>query len=245
MSPITLSEADGVRYLHFGTPWVQGAMRIARPYAIELDYVRDMMAWLLFLHAPAHILQLGLGAGALTKWCWKHLPDSQVTVVENAPDVVAACRQYFRLPPDDGRLTVRVSDAAEAVTRRAWRSRFGVIQIDLYDEAARGPVLDALDFYRDCRALLTPTGILVVNLFGRGHRASERSIERLHRIFDDRVLMLPQTVAGNRVVLAFQGPPLRPTPAQLNARARWLDRRYALGAQRWAQAAWPVPMPSV
>ena len=40
---INTSEAAGVRYLHFGSDWVQGAMRIARPYALELDYTKEMM----------------------------------------------------------------------------------------------------------------------------------------------------------------------------------------------------------
>ena len=26
--PVTFSEVNGIRYLHLGTPWVQGAMRI-------------------------------------------------------------------------------------------------------------------------------------------------------------------------------------------------------------------------
>ena len=30
-APVTLSEQDGVRYLHFGTEWVQGAMLIRMP----------------------------------------------------------------------------------------------------------------------------------------------------------------------------------------------------------------------
>ncbi|MFM7633065.1 MAG: spermidine synthase, partial [Betaproteobacteria bacterium] len=59
--PITLSEQDGVRYLHFGTEWVQGAMRIRRPYSIELEYAQQMMAWMLFIEEPQHIVQLGLG----------------------------------------------------------------------------------------------------------------------------------------------------------------------------------------
>ena len=46
-APITLSEHDGVRYLHFGTEWVQGAMRVARPFALELEYTREMMLPLL------------------------------------------------------------------------------------------------------------------------------------------------------------------------------------------------------
>ena len=37
---IDISEEAGVRYLHFGSSWIQGAMRIARPFALELDYTR-------------------------------------------------------------------------------------------------------------------------------------------------------------------------------------------------------------
>ena len=36
-APVTLSEMDGVRFLHFGTEWVQGAMRLRKPDAIELE----------------------------------------------------------------------------------------------------------------------------------------------------------------------------------------------------------------
>ena len=38
---IDISEEAGVRYLHFGSSWIQGAMRIARPFALELDYTRE------------------------------------------------------------------------------------------------------------------------------------------------------------------------------------------------------------
>ena len=65
---VTISESAGVRYLHLGTPWVQGAMRIDDPLAIELEYVRRMMIWMLTRDAAewagAHAVQLGLGAGA-------------------------------------------------------------------------------------------------------------------------------------------------------------------------------------
>ena len=71
---MTLSEEDGVRYLHFGTEWIQGGMRIARPWQLELEYQRQMMALALFVPRPARILQLGLGAAALTKFCYRYLP---------------------------------------------------------------------------------------------------------------------------------------------------------------------------
>ena len=45
--PATISEAGGVRYLHLGTPWVQGAMRIRKPLWPELEYVQRMLVWML------------------------------------------------------------------------------------------------------------------------------------------------------------------------------------------------------
>ena len=66
-APVTFSEEDGVRFLHFGTEWVQGAMRLKKPNHIELEYAQQMMAWLLFIETPKRIVQLGLGSAALTK----------------------------------------------------------------------------------------------------------------------------------------------------------------------------------
>lgn len=231
---ITLSEEAGVRYLHFGSPWVQGAMRIARPYAIEIDYVRDMMAWLLFLAPPERILQLGLGAAALTKYCWHRHRGSRVTAVERSEAVIASARRDFALPADDARLKVVHADAGEFVARPSQRSRYGVIQVDLYDRLARGPVIDSLAFYRRCRSALAPSGVLVVNLFGE-HDSYQRSIERIGQVFEGRLLALPPVPAGNVVLLAFQGPPLRVAWAALRRRAGELERA-GLPARRWLDA---------
>ncbi len=183
-------------------------MRIARPWAIEIDYVRDMMAWLLFLAPPPRILQLGLGAAALTKYCWRRYPESRVTAVERSGAVIASARRDFALPPDDERLRVVRADAGEFVARRSEQHRYGVIQVDLYDRQARGPVIDSLAFYRRCRRALAPSGILVVNLFGE-HDSYLRSTGRVGEAFDGRLLTLPPLPAGNVVLLAFEGPPLR------------------------------------
>jgi len=49
----TVSEGDGVRYLHLGSIWVQGAMRIRKPQQVELEYVQRMLASLLWLPTQA------------------------------------------------------------------------------------------------------------------------------------------------------------------------------------------------
>ena len=60
---IDVSERAGVRYLHFSSDWVQGAMRIQRPNALELPYTREMMAGLLLREPPwpREALLIGLG----------------------------------------------------------------------------------------------------------------------------------------------------------------------------------------
>jgi spermidine synthase len=237
--PITLSEENGIRYLHFGSEWVQGAMWIRRPWDIAIDYVAQMMGWLLFLDPPARILQLGLGAGALTRWCWRRLPDTGVDVVEASAGVIRLTRSQFALPADDARLAVHHADAARFVAEAAAGGashRWGVIQADLYDAEARGPVCDSLAFYRDCRALLDPAGgVRVGDRFGE-HASYAKNIARIRRAFEGRVLEMPPVRAGNVVVLAFAGPPLAVSAGGLSARAVAVERRWRLPATGWARA---------
>jgi spermidine synthase len=234
--PIELSEQDGVRFLHFGSVWVQGAMRIRRPFELELDYVRNMMAWLLFMAPPQRVLQLGLGAAALTKWCWRFLPPTRVTAVEVGAGVIAACHQWFALPAPDERLRLVCADAGEFVARPRERGQYGVVQVDVYDRDARGPVLDSLSFYRDCRRCLEPPGMLVVNLFGGDHRSFADNLARIIAVFDSQVLVLPPVAAGNLVVLAFAGPPLSVDSHALFARAGYLQKQWRLPGPAWAKA---------
>ena len=42
---VSVSDDGDVRYLHLGTPWVQGSMRIRDPFDIDLEYVQRMMGW--------------------------------------------------------------------------------------------------------------------------------------------------------------------------------------------------------
>lgn len=234
--PIVLSEEGGIRYLHFGSPWIQGAMLVRAPNVIVIDYVARMMGWLMFLEPPRRILQLGLGAGALTRFSLANLHGSTVTAVECSAEVIDTARQWFALPREGPRLRVVHADAGEFLARNAGDSdRYGVIQVDLYDMHARGPVLDSVSFYRDCRAALAPAGVCVVNLFGR-HGSYARNLARIGRAFQGRVLALPPTAAGNVVAFAFSGPPLSVGWRELRARASTLRNRYGLDAPSWVRA---------
>jgi spermidine synthase len=115
-------------------------MRIARPFALELEYQRQMMAIGLLLPEPRRIVQLGLGAAALTKFCYRHVPSAEIVAVELTAEVITAARTWFRLPADDDRLTVVEADARDFISHPRQRRRADWLQVDLYDAAARGPV---------------------------------------------------------------------------------------------------------
>jgi spermidine synthase len=222
---IHLSESDGVRYLHLGTAWVQGSMRIDTPFDLDLEYVQRMMAWLLFVPPESvkgrHAMQLGLGAAAITKFCYKKL-SMTCTAVELNPRVADVCRAWFKLPADGPRLRVVLADAAREVRQDEWLGTVDALQVDLYDHEAAAPVLDSAAFYADCRRLLTDDGCMTVNLFGRSS-SFERSLARITDAF------------GARAVWAF-----KPTRARLQAQADAIEARWGLPARRWLKVFKPV-----
>lgn len=231
----TISESDGIRYLHFGTEWVQGAMRISRPAELVIEYTTQMMAWLLFLEPPRDrsLGLLGLGAGSLTRFCLKYT-QNPLQVVEWNPQVTSVCQMYFKLPRPV-RLNIDHADAGVWVEDPAHRESQSILMVDLYDAQARGPVRDSLAFYQACHDVLDEIGVLTVNLFG-AHESFARNIKNLNKAFDGRLLSLPQIDAGNQVVLAFKGPPIEVTLDQLLARAEQIESVYHLPARRWVRS---------
>ena len=112
---IAISEKGGVRMLHIGGDAIQSAMRLSAPDALELDYTRAMMAFLLFRPEPRDLLMVGLGGGSIARFVHARMPGARVAVVEIDPGVIAAAKHYFGLPPEDARLRVVLGDGAEYV----------------------------------------------------------------------------------------------------------------------------------
>jgi len=246
LAPATISEFDGVRYLHLGTPWVQGAMNLKKPAALELEYIQRMMAWMLLRPAAelarGHAVQLGLGAGAITRFT-QGVMKMKTTVVELNPTVIGVNRAFFRLPAEGARFQVLEMDAQHYVDEVAEPASVDVLCVDLYDHEAASPVLDSEAFYRDCARLLAEGGVMSVNLFGRD-ASFERSAARIAAAFGpDRVWSLRPTREGNTVVLAWKGGPLPPRE-ELTARAQHAETRWGLPARKWVRMIRPLPDPT-
>jgi spermidine synthase len=244
-----ISEFSGVRSLHLGSIWIQGSMRINKPNHVELDYVQRMLAALLWLPTGetgnGHAVQLGLGAGTLTRFCLKGLR-MRCTAVELNPAVIRLCRRSFHLPDNGPSLQVVNMDAADWVNDPGHRHSAQLLQVDLYDEEAAAPVLDDVAFYTACREVLAEGGVMSVNLFGRDS-SFERSLGRIVQVFGAaRVCSLRPTREGNTVVLAWRGAAM-PQRDVLLERAADIDKRFGtwgLPARKWLRMLRPIAAPS-
>jgi len=239
---VHFSDEGDIRHMHLGTIWIQGSMDMDDPTALVHEYVQRMMAWLLFVD-PATVpkrqaVQLGLGAGSLTKFCAKVLR-MKTTAIELNPQVLHACRGWFHLPDDSAKLQVILGDAAQEIKKPQWFGTVDALQVDLYDDEAAAPVLDSAEFYADCRRLLTEEGSMTVNLFGRSS-SFDRSVEKIAAAFGrDAIWAFKATREGNTVVLA-QRTPSRPKRAELAARAEIIQTQWGLPAPKWLRGFKPI-----
>ncbi len=239
---VHFSDEGAVRHLHLDSVWIQGSMLIDSPQVLVHQYIQRMMAWLLFVDPTSvtrrRAMQLGLGAGSLTKFCHKVLR-MQTVAIELNPKVLTACRGWFKLPAENARLQVVLADAAQEIRDPRWWGTVDALQIDLYDHDAAAPVLDSEAFYADCRRLLTEDGCLAVNLFGRASSYA-RSVEKIAAAFGrDAIWPFKATREGNTVVLA-QRQRSRPARAQLSGRADLIEKQWGLPAAQWVRVLKPL-----
>ena len=148
--------------------------------------------------------------------------------IELNPQVIAACRLWFKLPDDTAKLNVVLGDAAEVASHDHWRGKIDALQVDLYDQDAACPVLDSEAFYTDCRQLLTDNGCMTVNLFGRSS-SFESSVQKIANAFGkDALWAFRPTKEGNTILMALRT-------------AQSLDRDTLMSQAQAIQTKWPLP----
>ncbi len=229
---VEVTEERGLRTLHLGGHAIQSAMRVTRPWDLELAYTRAMMACLMFNEMPAEVLMIGLGGGSLAKFIRKHLPQTHVTAVEIDPRVIAAARAHFDLPPNDETLEVVEADGALYV--RQHPSSADVVLLDGFDAGNQVESLATETFYAACRRALKPGGVLVVNLWGRDE-AFTGYFKRLLSAFDGEVGWVSVQRKTNVIVFAFSEPDAAVRLDAARPRLAELSKRYGLDFRCFAR----------
>lgn len=224
---------DGyARTLYFSLHYAQSAMRLKRPFDLELLYTRKMMSFLLFMEQPpASILMLGLGGGSLAKYCYRRLPAAQIRVVEVNPHVLAF-REQFSIPADDERFRVILGDAAAYVADCPERP--AVIMMDAFDRHGFPDSVSSRDFYADVRRALAEDGLMVANLAGEDEQRLAH-LELIRTEFGANTLVLPVAKDGNHIVFAFRNPDFRPCWSTIERRAVALGKEGNVDFVKYAQ----------
>lgn len=222
-----LIERDGMLSLQFDALCLQSEMNIDDPDQLVFSYTRAMMSFLLFEPSPKRIAMIGLGGGSLAKYCYRYLPQTEITVVEINPDVIAL-RNEFAIPADDARFKVLLGDGAMFVKERC--DRFDVLMVDGFDAAGLPEDLSSQQFYDDCFASLADGGIMVANLWGTsGHY--DALIARIATSFDDHIVVVSSDDSPNKIVLAVKNNELLFSPARIKQHVNALTPSHPLNFQ--------------
>lgn len=198
------------RSLHFGSEPKQSSMDLHNPLRLALTYTRAMMSSLLFNATPRKVLLLGLGGGSLAKFLLYHFPACRIDAVEYRQSVHRLARDFFQLP-DDPRLTLHFSDAADFIRQAdTGYGDYDLILVDAFtaDGVAQGT--SGLSFFEACRTRLAAEGVLAANLWSGDRIRLDDIINDLGDAFDGRMLRLPVEGKANVIALVTQqGKPRR------------------------------------
>lgn len=229
-------QTQKMKSLHFSIAEVQSCMDLARPDSLDLAYTRTMMGFLLFHPRPLRIGMIGLGGGSLTKFCYRHLPEADITVLEINPHVIAL-RREFSVPEDDARFRVIRADGSRYV--RAHEGAFDVLLVDGYDSDGLPGVLSSKRFYDDVFDCLRPSGVMAANIH-LGNEEFSLLVARVGRSFYGAPLAVKEHESGNAIVFARKDCLLAPssvedpTRPETMAIAHWKQLLVAFGKIRTA-----------
>lgn len=201
---IEVVDGHGVRSLHFESAARQSAIDLLAPDRIELAYLRSMLSVLLFVPNPSRILLLGLGGGTLARFFSQHFPNADIEVVELRQAVVDIAHQYFLLEPTPS-LSIHVMDANDFLQERVstdGRRPYDLLIVDIFDGEGPSVLLQEMSFLSLLRGLLSPDGVMALNLWA-GDDASWRPVQKgLQDVFGGYLGALSVPGRGNRIFLA-------------------------------------------
>lgn len=223
---------DGMtRRLHFDFKAVQSEMCLKDPNKLVFAYTQKMMAFLLFLPDPKHVVIVGLGGGSLTKFCGQQLPRTKVTTVEIDANIIGLS-SLFDLPPPSARMPIVHADAVDYFETS--NELADVILIDGCDEWGTTPTFCQPAFHEQLRRRLRPEGVLVVNLIDLKDRSGQL-LRTVKKLFTSGHTVLKVQSGGNHVLFAFNDPDGVPDWQRINRRAKLLEQQHGLDFRSFAR----------
>ncbi len=220
-TPYSIVDRDGLRLLLLAgdDAIILGEMLLGAPDVLVSPYARLMLNALPLAPRLDDIVMIGVGVGQQTRFLHRRLSTTRLVGVDVDPRVFAIARSWFRVPPDDERLSMVVDDGRNYVQTHP--ESCDVLLCDACDP--HGKTADSLTdtaFYVACARALRPGGVMARHMDRRCSHWHAGHLSLLKQVFPHH-LELPVD-QNQSVLLLFKDGPER-DHAALRQRALALD----------------------
>jgi len=220
---IQVWQQDDLRWLEFGDELIQTEITLDRPDYLPESFSRAMLSGVMFTDLPKRVLLAGTGGGSTARYFASRFPEVHGEGVELSPRVIDIAKSYFDWPTGDN------WDLIEADIRQYVQNcpnRYDLIVMDIAMDQKTPVWLSEDSFLSDCRACLTPTGHMAINLIVEGADDFVSRLAAIRRVFDRQTVCLSLSEHRNVLVFAFnqikqQGSPID-SDELTSLEARWL-----------------------
>jgi spermidine synthase len=202
--------------------YIESIIDLKDPDAMTLLYTRIMPVALAYPQETKRILMMGLGAGSISTYLGRAMPDTQIDVVELDPGVIAAGKKYFGLRETD---KVRFIESDGRVYLNRHKDTYDLILLDAFRE--RGVPFHMLtrEFYALLKEHLAPGGAAASNVVANT-KLYLSTLVTLRAVFPtvDVYPAWGEPNSPQAIAVAVSGP--RPATESLMQRARALQTEY-------------------
>lgn len=194
---LTVRQYRNYRWLSAGGEMIQSLIDLEQPSSLLLPNLVAMLAVLEFVDAPASLLNLGAGGGAMERHFKQSMPKLTVTSIEPNNKIVELAERFFNMNSAGF-----IRDSAEHFLE-VNRQRYDIVLIDIYSEEKQPACLYDPVFYRQLSAALTATGAVAMNLLPHSEEELLRILRPLNEYMSCLLLyMVPNH--DNVVVYALK-----------------------------------------
>jgi spermidine synthase len=174
------------------------AIDLADPRRQIIPYTATMFAAALVNPNPAHVLNIGLGAGAFDRLFESGFKDAALTTVEIDPMMFDVAKVYTGFQPDD-RDKIVINDGRRYL--RLSEAKWDWIVLDAYVRRSQvPPQFTTVEFYQLVASRLNDYGVFVDNLHA-GTELYQSTVKTLAAVFP-QVVYFTVPPSGNVIAVA-------------------------------------------
>jgi spermidine synthase len=213
----------GLSSRYKGRPdYIESLVDLKDPDNMPVEYNRIMPVALAYPKETRRILMIGLGAGSISTYLGRAMPNAQIDVVELDPGVIAAAKKYFGLRETD---KVHFIESDGRVYLNRHKDSYDLILLDAFRELGVPFHMLTREFYQLVSAHLAPGGAVASNVVANT-RLYVSTLITLHAVFPTVDVYPAWSEPNQTQAIAVALPAPRPTSETLMQRALALQSEH-------------------